>query len=439
MGWLFVPGLGDSKTDSNLHSDHLTDVSVTLNGKPSRPQSLLRAWKTKSWMRRLSGMTLNHLTAENGVELFRLSLLDSHVNHFQSQVDNRVLKTRAISGLTLKESSEKSNPNGAFLRMSQDYSQPELLTTDTHTKSYQTGYINWVTQLRKDYSARMRLVRHTREKDSFSWPTPTVTSGGQTAQNPTPRQTGGTTLGGMARFLWPTPRAEEGKQYNSQDNGIALSRASIMWRTPKNQESGITTERLDGELGHRMYDKETGRLAQVGLTQQVQLWQTPATFRGKYRRQMNQETREEELLPAQAERVSGMWRTPSASDPEGGIKDLNDPKYRDAKQPKIKLRDMASAWGTPNARDWKGSPSKNYSGQKSLPRDILEFASSPLHRQDLMRGEKSSDSTKQLNPRFAEWLMGWIRGWTHPSMPIAMKDYEQWEMACVQLLGHLLS
>src|SRR3990167_8277722 len=311
MGWLFVPGLGDSKTDSNLHSDHLTDVSVTLNGKPSRPQSLLRAWKTKSWMRRLSGMTLNHLTAENGVELFRLSLLDSHVNHFQSQVDNRVLKTRAISGLTLKESSEKSNPNGAFLRMSQDYSQPELLTTDTHTKSYQTGYINWVTQLRKDYSARMRLVRHTREKDSFSWPTPTVTSGGQTAQNPTPRQTGGTTLGGMARFLWPTPRAEEGKQYNSQDNGVALSRAielwqtpatfqgkyrrqmnqetreeellpaqaervSEMWRTPNSQEPGITAERLNGELGHRMYDKETGRLAQVGLTQQVQLRRTPS-------------------------------------------------------------------------------------------------------------------------------------------------------------------
>src|SRR3990167_6851794 len=217
MAWLYVPGLGDSKMDSNLHSDHLTDVSVTLNGKPTQPQSLLRAWRTKSWMRLLSGMTLDHMTAESGAELFRLSLLDSHANHFQPQVNNRALKTRAISGLTLKESSEKSNPNGASLRMSQDYSQPELLTTDTHTKSYQAGYISWVTRLRKDYSARMRLVRHIRGKDSSSWPTPKSTE-----INETPEQ-------------WDTRR----RIPKNKMMGPSLTVASRMWPTPRDRKSVV--------------------------------------------------------------------------------------------------------------------------------------------------------------------------------------------------------
>ena len=50
-----------------------------------------------------------------------------------------------------------------------------------------------------------------------------------------------------------------------------------MLHTPTAQEPGITTERLvtkDGQpakIGERAYDKDTGRLAQVGLSQQVQM------------------------------------------------------------------------------------------------------------------------------------------------------------------------
>ena len=54
-----------------------------------------------------------------------------------------------------------------------------------------------------------------------------------------------------------------------------------MLHTPTAQEPGITTERLvtkDGQpakIGERAYDKETGRLAQVGLSQQVMMLKTP--------------------------------------------------------------------------------------------------------------------------------------------------------------------
>lgn len=54
------------------------------------------------------------------------------------------------------------------------------------------------------------------------------------------------------------------------------------WRTPAASEPGISPERLEvkhGELGgmSRHYDKFTGRMAQIGLTQQVALrsWPTP--------------------------------------------------------------------------------------------------------------------------------------------------------------------
>jgi hypothetical protein len=60
----------------------------------------------------------------------------------------------------------------------------------------------------------------------------------------------------------------------------------VGWRTPAADESGITPSRLvtkEGEPfkgGERAYDKETGRLAQVGLNQEVSLvpvsgWPTP--------------------------------------------------------------------------------------------------------------------------------------------------------------------
>jgi len=55
---------------------------------------------------------------------------------------------------------------------------------------------------------------------------------------------------------------------------------SGLWHTPSSQEPGVRVERLvtkDGDparVGERAYDKKTGRLAQVGLTQQVKMWPT---------------------------------------------------------------------------------------------------------------------------------------------------------------------
>lgn len=54
-----------------------------------------------------------------------------------------------------------------------------------------------------------------------------------------------------------------------------------MLHTPAQQEPGVTVERLQtkkgtpAKVGERAYDKETGRLAQVGLVQQIAMLPTP--------------------------------------------------------------------------------------------------------------------------------------------------------------------
>ena len=43
------------------------------------------------------------------------------------------------------------------------------------------------------------------------------------------------------------------------------------------------------------------------------------------------------------------WRTPAASDPEGGIEDWSTQRFQNIDTPQIKLRDQAANWPTPNA------------------------------------------------------------------------------------------
>ncbi|HUV65257.1 MAG TPA: hypothetical protein VMW24_15280, partial [Sedimentisphaerales bacterium] len=57
------------------------------------------------------------------------------------------------------------------------------------------------------------------------------------------------------------------------------SAANLNWRTPAADPAAIKTDKLEGDLGSRMYNKETGRLAQYGLEQQVN-WETPTVSSG---------------------------------------------------------------------------------------------------------------------------------------------------------------
>jgi hypothetical protein len=91
------------------------------------------------------------------------------------------------------------------------------------------------------------------------------------------------------------------------------------WRTPAVADPGITVERLEGEIGSRMYDKETGRNCQYGLTQQVQLvkeWPTIRASDAEHGGPNQRGSKGDLMLPSAVQRPESLWLTPDV--PNGG-------------------------------------------------------------------------------------------------------------------------
>jgi hypothetical protein len=192
---------------------------------------------------------------------------------------------------------------------------------------------------------------------------------------------------------------------------------SGLWRTPAAHDPGVSPERLEpiegGELGgmNRHFDRHTGRMAQIGLTQQVALrnFPTPQASDGQQGAIMNENTKIIFLKSGKPRKISNqgvsgsvglsryaqiMWRTPDTC--AGGTK--SKAQYEKAKKTgcnAIRLQDQVKheiSWSTPRSRDWKG---KSQRGADPENRDCLPNAAGG-----------------QLNPQFVEWLMGYPLNYT---------------------------
>ena len=141
-------------------------------------------------------------------------------------------------------------------------------------------------------------------------------------------------------------------------------------RTPSAQEPGISTERLitkDGEpakIGQRAYDKHTGRLAQVGLIQQVQM--------------------------------TGLLPTPKTSEAPSASWEKRNPesKYK----PGVTLTDL-KIWGllpTPRTSDCN-SPGEHGNGGQDLRTTVAS---------------QTGETSHKLNPQFVLEMMGFPPDWT---------------------------
>ena len=96
MAFLYVPGLPAWNWASTSLSAPPTAPSVTWRGKPIQPRFWSAAWKKESWLRALSGTTLEPSTADAGVESWISSLRASRVR--SSPPPAEVGKPPAISG-----------------------------------------------------------------------------------------------------------------------------------------------------------------------------------------------------------------------------------------------------------------------------------------------------------------------------------------------------
>ena len=106
MAWLYVPGLEDSSEELN---QSLIDTKpfVMSRGKPMRHRALSRKWKKDGWMKRLSGLTLEPLTAILGVEKWISFQEDSLANHSVKLENKKGQRIRGTYGLKYQGSLAK--------------------------------------------------------------------------------------------------------------------------------------------------------------------------------------------------------------------------------------------------------------------------------------------------------------------------------------------
>ena len=139
-------------------------------------------------------MDLEELTSSAG---------DTRASHSVMPGSDEARKMTVISGQKLKGSWLPSGPVGDCLRT--------LL--DTSAWASTKCYLTWKQKVTQGSRLLFQLAPSMPRTDATEYgllPTMTVSSGAQTKENPTPKQTGGTTLAGYAR-LWPTPTTRDHK------------------------------------------------------------------------------------------------------------------------------------------------------------------------------------------------------------------------------------
>lgn len=277
--WIYLPTSVSSQEQagSTLPSDSLCQTlaaSVMWRSSYRQPQFWRRAFKTVPWIQRLFGPTfaLSHPSSTVAERLEQFSV--SPVRICLSQENKRDLsrETDQDSSTAPCESFARLGANGVFLKTSR---QSSLFPQDTpycenlpKAGSMRNGFL----------FERPTLALRTDESAFSSWPTARAEDSESCGNHPS-ASGGGDSLTGVT-LDWRTPNTRDhhagGPRLDADQRQTALvDQAEVMWRSPAAQEAGISTERLTGELGSRMYDKETGRNAQYGLTQQTELWKTP--------------------------------------------------------------------------------------------------------------------------------------------------------------------
>lgn len=244
MSWVYVPGLEDSNSESELPNPERA-ASLTWRGKPMPPRTLLRAWKTDGWLQRLSGLTLPPSTLNRGVESFIASLRATHANPTASPDPAKAKTTNAGS---LIEYSASSTAYGRIVS-----SERTCRGTQTdNSPRWSQHWKEWATALRQEYSARPKQVPATGENDSSSWPTARANDPEKRGNfDPTDPRTG---LPGAA-LLWGTPTATDTAMRSQPyaQGGTALSTQTNNWPTPAARDhkgQDLASRSGGASLGH---------------------------------------------------------------------------------------------------------------------------------------------------------------------------------------------
>jgi len=249
----------------------------------------------------------------------------------------------------------------------------------------------------------------------------------------------------MAANSWPTPRSEDAERCGNHPNAVdSLTGAIALWPTPKTPTGGRESKASKNARGSGGTDLQTT----------ARLWATPRAGKVTAERAEHWNKRQAKggvstptPRPAEADHAgrrkimtssmvglvetATLWPTPMAGT-----------ETRSA-QGGIQLKQTASRWPTPAERDWKGPNGPehlaNGSGRKHLDQlpNFVRHCSPPAPAPSTSGG-KSSRTTRRLNPRFVEWLMGWPLGWSEIGCALPATEWSRWRRAMHSSLCALL-
>ena len=370
MTWVYLPKLPftlaapvDALPASGLSA---TGSSATSKSTPTGRKSSKRESLTGSLTTPLSGTMLQVSTGDPGADAWIASQAAFPAPLGVPPVSAEGLPMPETSGPIPSESFARFDPVSRFWRTCH-------LSFDSPTFGMKFSG-DWPRQGMMRAGACFplrRLGRHIYVRGCSYLPTPVVSNGGFN-QSASPGSAIRPSLRMMARTgLWPTPRANERHQYNSQDNGMSLSRAVAFWPTPQANDYRGANPNNQGKRVNSDHNLPTA----------VALWPTPkASRRGD--------------CPAERER-----RSPS-------------------------LEAAVSMWPTPQARDWRSGQTKSCYGNARPLNELVLLPTPTVSGNNNRKGAsaksgdglataiKTTTTQGQLNPAFVEWLMGWPQGWT---------------------------
>ena len=160
----YVPDTEESNWDSAQLCQELGQCA-TWSGKSKSPKSWQRVLKTESLTTHLSGLTLEPLMRQRGVEKFRSSLADFPASPIRSQATGKALTMNVSYQGKSSGSQRNSDTQLSFLRMFPESEDSTGITSDQNYKA-------WDTELKNSSLRRLRQVRHTDGTGFLFWPTP---------------------------------------------------------------------------------------------------------------------------------------------------------------------------------------------------------------------------------------------------------------------------
>ena len=435
----------DLESKTSLASDCEPSHIVSLRGS-LKPISSVR-WKRDSWMQHLFGAILKPSHTNPFTDWWTSSLRVIPVSHFQPQASEQVKTIQDTFGLGLQTEFDFFGQDSASLKMSKDISRWDSPQSSAIWK-------NWVTKCRGEYSVRRNAsmqvdAQHrTNASGSSSWPTAAARDyKGESGAGRQERKGNPADTLPNAVAQWPTPSCgeclDQGTNWETlarlDKGGRILRRIATMeiknsWPTPQTGEAkvcmtGTQNQKMLSHAVHGQADPVNSNTHgnRQGLSED---WRTPGASDGEGGVMEMREgcAGKYKLRDHVAAEQKKQWATPQAMD--GNM--TNNPRKDDGQQ---QLPNQVNAnWATPQASDHiEGARTDLDSNQKCLGRDMKQWAtpimgdshlaSTPEVAQKRIEEGKvtlSRQNPGKLNPRWVEMLMNLPLGWTCPSCPASV-------------------